>query len=127
MKEGVTATDVALKVTNLLRKHQVVGKIVEFTGPALDSMKLADRATIANMAPEYGATMAFFPADAVTFDYMRNTGRKEIASIAEVYYELQGLLWTSSLPEPEFTEMIKLRTYHRSNRVSPAQKGHKIS
>ncbi|MFC5604775.1 aconitate hydratase AcnA [Sporosarcina koreensis] len=108
LREGVTATDCALTVTNLLRKHQVIGKIVEFTGPALDGIQLADRATIANMAPEYGATMAYFPADAITFDYLRSTGRSADAALAEAYYGLQGLLRTSDSPEPEFTEVLEL-------------------
>ncbi len=77
LREGITATDPVLTVTQMLRKHGVVGKFVEFYGDGLDSLPLADRATIANMSPEYGATCGFFPIDAVTLDYMRLSGRSE--------------------------------------------------
>ncbi len=96
LAEGVTATDLVLTVTQILRKHGVVGKFVEFFGDGLAELTLADRATIANMAPEYGATMGFFPVDDKTLDYMRLTGRSEdlIASV-EAYCKLQGL-WRST-------------------------------
>ncbi len=92
LPEGATATDLVLRVTQMLRAHGVVGKFVEFFGPGLDDMPLANRATIANMAPEYGATIGFFPVDAQTLDYLRLTGRDEklIAAI-EQYYRLQGM------------------------------------
>ncbi|HEX5671580.1 MAG TPA: aconitase family protein, partial [Acidimicrobiia bacterium] len=90
--EGSTATDLVLRVTELLRKHGVVGKFVEFFGPGLDEMPVANRATIANMAPEYGATVGFFPVDSQTIEYLRFTGRPEaLCETVELYYRTQGL------------------------------------
>ncbi|WP_221030127.1 aconitate hydratase [Actomonas aquatica] len=92
LQEGVTATDLALTITELLRKHKVVGKFVEFYGPGAKALPLVDRATIANMAPEYGATMGFFPIDEETSLYLRGTGRsEEHVSLYEAYYKAQGL------------------------------------
>lgn len=92
MLEGITATDLVLTVTQMLRKHGVVGKFVEFYGDGLDSLPLADRATIANMAPEYGATCGFFPIDQITLDYMRLTNRaEEQIALVEAYSKQQGL------------------------------------
>ncbi len=92
LKEGITATDLVLTVTQMLRKKGVVDKFVEFYGPGLDSMSLPDRATIANMAPEYGATMGYFPVDAETLRYMRLTGRpEEVIARTEAYCRAQGL------------------------------------
>ncbi len=109
LKDGVTATDLVLTVTQMLRKKGVVDKFVEFHGPGLDSMSLPDRATIANMAPEYGATMGFFPVDAETLRYMRLTGRpEETIELVEAYCRLQGLFRDASSPVPEFTDTLEL-------------------
>src|SRR5207253_6173366 len=90
--EGVTATDLALTVTQMLRKAKVVGKFVEFFGPGATALPVVDRATIANMAPEYGATMGFFPVDAECVNYLRATGRpEEQCRLYEHYYRAQGL------------------------------------
>ncbi len=106
---GATATDVVLTVTQQLRKKGVVGKFVEFFGPGLASLSLPDRATIANMAPEYGATMGFFPVDEETIKYLRFTGRddKQI-SLVESYLKHQGLFHTSSFPVPLFSDTLEL-------------------
>jgi aconitate hydratase len=109
LREGVTATDLVLTVTQMLRKHGVVGKFVEFFGPGLDHMSLADRATIANMAPEYGATMGFFPVDDETLNYLRRTGRTENeVDLVERYYKEQGLFRTASSPTPRFSSTLGL-------------------
>ncbi|MEW5939353.1 MAG: aconitate hydratase AcnA, partial [Chloroflexota bacterium] len=109
LKEGVTATDLVLTVTQMLRKKGVVDKFVEFYGPGLDSMSLPDRATIGNMAPEYGATMGYFPVDAETLRYMKLTGRSdEVIARTEAYMRAQGLFRDSSSPEPEFTDTLEL-------------------
>lgn len=108
LKEGVTATDLVLTVTQMLRKHGVVGKFVEFYGPGLKHLPLADRATIGNMSPEYGATCGFFPVDEETITYLRLSGRSEetIARV-EAYYKAQGM-WGSAENEPEFTSTLGL-------------------
>ncbi len=109
LKEGVTATDLVLTITQMLRKKGVVDKFVEFLGPGLDSMSLPDRATIANMAPEYGATMGFFPVDAETLRYMRLTGRpQETIDLTEAYCRRQGLFRDGSSLEPQFTDILEL-------------------
>ena len=109
LKEGITATDLVLTVTQMLRAKGVVGRFVEFYGPGLDSMPLADRATIANMAPEYGATCGFFPVDDKTIDYMRLTGRSdEQLALVEAYAKAQGLWRDASSPEPVFTDALEL-------------------
>ncbi|MBN1305086.1 MAG: aconitate hydratase AcnA [Anaerolineales bacterium] len=109
LKEGVTATDLVLTVTQMLRLKGVVGQFVEFFGPGLASMSLTDRATIANMAPEYGATMGFFPVDVETLRYMRLTGRsEETIALTEAYCRVQGLLREENTPEPEFTDILEL-------------------
>ena len=106
---GATATDLVLTVTEALRKEGVVGKFVEFFGAGLAGMTLADRATIANMAPEYGATMGFFPVDAETLSYMRLTGRTaEQVELVERYTKEQGLFHTESASTPEFTKRLSL-------------------
>lgn len=108
LSEGITATDLVLTVTQMLRKHGVVGKFVEFYGDGLDSLPLADRATIANMAPEYGATCGFFPIDGVTLDYMRLSGRSdEQVELVEAYAKAQGL-WRNTGDEPVFTSTLEL-------------------
>ena len=109
LPEGSTATDLALVVTQMLRQHGVVGKFVEFFGPGLSTMSLPDRATIANMAPEYGATMGFFPVDAETLRYLRQTGRLEDeVEAVEAYSQAQGLFRTDDTPDPEFQDMLSL-------------------
>ena len=107
--EGVTATDVVLPITQMLRKRGVVGKFVEYYGPGLSVLSLADRATIANMAPEYGATIGFFPVDHVTLDYLRLTHRPaEGIALVEAYTKEQGLFRTDAAPDPEFSETMEL-------------------
>jgi aconitate hydratase len=109
LREGVTATDLVLIVTQMLRKKGVVGKFVEFYGPGLDAMSLPDRATIANMAPEYGATMGFFPVDQETLQYMKRTGRtEEEVDLVERYYKEQGLFRTATSPEPAYSSTLSL-------------------
>jgi aconitate hydratase len=109
LQEGITATDLVLTVTQMLRKKGVVDKIVEFFGPGLESMPLPDRATIANMAPEYGATMGFFPVDAETLRYMKLTGRPaEVIERTEAYCRAQGLFRTANSPDPEYTDVLEL-------------------
>ncbi|HSE66484.1 MAG TPA: aconitate hydratase AcnA, partial [Gemmatimonadales bacterium] len=106
---GTTATDLVLTATEMLRKKGVVDKFVEFYGPGLSSLGLADRATIANMAPEYGATMGFFPVDAETLRYLERTGRERtIVERVERYCKEQGLFRTDSTPDPEFTSSLDL-------------------
>ena len=106
---GATATDLVLTVTEMLRKKKVVGKFVEFYGTGLSSLPLADRATIGNMAPEYGATMGFFPCDAETLKYLRLTGRSDHhVKLVETYTKEQGLFRTDETPDPEFTDMLEL-------------------
>jgi aconitate hydratase len=106
---GATATDLVLTVTQMLRKKGVVGKFVEFYGPGLGALALTDRATIANMAPEYGATMGFFPVDAETLSYLRFSGRPaELVELVEAYTKEQGLFRTDATPEPAFTSTIEL-------------------
>ncbi|HSC83249.1 MAG TPA: aconitase family protein, partial [Pseudomonas sp.] len=96
LKEGITATDLVLTVTQMLRKRGVVGKFVEFFGPGLDDLPLEDRATIANMAPEYGATCGFFPVDAATIDYLKTSGRKaDRVALVSAYAKAQGLFRTA--------------------------------
>jgi aconitate hydratase len=109
LSEGVTATDLVLTVTQMLRQKGVVGKFVEFFGPGLANMSLPDRATIGNMAPEYGATMGFFPVDDETLRYMRFTGRsEEVIERTEAYLRAQGLFRDSNSPDPEFTDTLEL-------------------
>ncbi|WP_439574003.1 aconitate hydratase AcnA [Phreatobacter sp.] len=109
LKEGVTATDLVLTVTQMLRKKGVVGKFVEFYGPGLNNMTLADRATIANMAPEYGATCGFFPVDDETLNYLTTSGRKAARiALVEKYAKAQGLFRTKASPDPVFTDTLEL-------------------
>ncbi|BFH17267.1 aconitate hydratase AcnA [Paenibacillus melissococcoides] len=109
LAEGATATDLALTVTQMLRKKGVVGKFVEFFGPGLESISLADRATVANMAPEYGATIGFFPVDHETLNYLRLTGRtEEQVALVEAYYKAQGMFRHADTPDPVFTDIIEL-------------------
>jgi aconitate hydratase len=109
LKEGTTATDLVLTVTEALRKLGVVGKFVEFYGPGISELPLADRATIANMAPEYGATCGIFPVDEETLKYLRLTGRSdEQIALVEAYYKAQGLFHTSGAPEAEYSATLSL-------------------
>ena len=109
LREGVTATDLVLTVTQMLRKVGVVGKFVEFYGSGLDSMSVADKATIGNMAPEYGATCGFFPVDAATIDYLKTSGRKPArVELVAKYAKAQGLFRTANSPDPVFTQKLVL-------------------
>ncbi|MCL4135627.1 UNVERIFIED_CONTAM: hypothetical protein GTU68_035603 [Idotea baltica] len=109
LKEGVTATDLVLRVVEMLRAHGVVGKFVEFYGSGLDNLPLADRATIANMAPEYGATCGFFPVDKETLRYLKTTGRdQDRIQLAEGYAKIQGLWRDAKTPEPVFSSTLSL-------------------
>ncbi|MGE3315727.1 MAG: aconitate hydratase AcnA, partial [Planctomycetaceae bacterium] len=109
LREGTTATDLVLTVTQMLRKHGVVGKFVEFYGPGLSSMSLPDRATLANMAPEYGATMGFFPVDHETLRFLTRTGRTaDEVDLVERYYKEQGMFRTDASPEPRFSSTLSL-------------------
>ncbi|MGO4389289.1 aconitate hydratase AcnA [Microvirga sp. 2YAF29] len=109
LKEGVTATDLVLTVTQMLRKKGVVGKFVEFYGPGLTDMSVADRATIGNMAPEYGATCGFFPVDQKTIDYLRTTSRTdERVALVEAYAKAQGMWLTPDMADPVFTDTLEL-------------------
>jgi aconitate hydratase len=109
LREGATATDLVLTVTQALRKLGVVGKFVEFYGPGVAELPLADRATISNMAPEYGATCGIFPVDAETLRYLRLTGRsEEQIALVEAYYREQGLFHTANTPEAEYTQALEL-------------------
>lgn len=109
LQEGVTSTDLVLTITQMLRQRGVVGKFVEFCGPGLSHLTLADRATIGNMAPEYGATCGFFPIDQETIKYLRLTGRpQETIELVEAYCKEQGLWRTDETPEPVFTDLLEL-------------------
>jgi len=109
LREGTTATDLVLTITEILRKKGVVGKFVEFCGAGLSSLSLPDRATISNMSPEYGATMGFFPVDAETLAYLRFTGRDEQhVQLVEAYTKEQGLFRTDATPDPIFSEKVEL-------------------
>jgi aconitate hydratase len=110
LKDGVTATDLVLRVVEMLRARGVVGKFVEFFGPGLDQLSLEDQATIANMAPEYGATCGFFPIDVDGINYLRSTGRNAATvELAEKYSKAQGMYRTRSTPEPVFTDVLALK------------------
>jgi aconitate hydratase len=109
LREGATATDLVLTVTQLLRRHGVVGKFVEYAGTGLSQLSVADRATLANMSPEYGATAGFFPVDAATLDYLRMTNRStDHIRLVESYCKAQGLFRTDEIPVPEFSEVLEL-------------------
>ena len=109
LKEGITATDLVLTVTQMLRAKGVVGRFVEFFGPGLDALSLADRATIANMAPEYGATCGFFPIDERTIDYLKLTGRDDDRiELVRAYTKAQGMWRDASTPDPLFTDTLEL-------------------
>ncbi len=108
LKDGVTATDLVLTITEMLRKHGVVGKFVEFYGPGVSAVPLANRATIGNMSPEYGSTVSIFPIDQITLDYMQLTGRSEAQiALVEAYAKAQGL-WHDAQHEPRYSERLEL-------------------
>ena len=108
LPEGATATDLVLTVTERLRKHGVVGKFVEFFGPGLEHLTIADRATLSNMCPEYGATIAIFPIDTMTLDYLRLSGREESrVQLVEAYAKAQGMFRTAGDPDPVYSETIE--------------------
>jgi aconitate hydratase len=122
LPEGTTATDLVLTVTQMLRKKGVVGKFVEFYGPGLDHLALEDQATIANMAPEYGATCGFFPITAETIRYLKATGRNpDRAALVEAYAKEQGMWRDAATPEPKFTDTLELDLEH----VAPSLAGPK--
>ena len=122
LRQGVTATDLVLTITEALRKHGVVGKFVEFFGPGLDSLSVADRATIGNMSPEYGATVGFFPVDAQTLRYLEFTGRSsEHLDLVERYTKEQGLFRRDDALEPEYSTVLELDL----DRVEPSLAGPK--
>jgi aconitate hydratase len=122
LREGATATDLVLTVTQALRKLGVVGKFVEFYGPGIAELPLADRATISNMAPEYGATCGIFPVDAETLRYLRLTGRsEEQIALVEAYFKEQGMFHTSASPDAEYTQTLELDL----NAVEPSVAGPK--
>src|SRR6201987_2693900 len=122
LKEGVTATDLVLTVTQMLRKRGVVGKFVEFFGTGLANLSIADRATIGNMSPEYGATCGFFPIDDDTLQYLRDTSRSaERVALVAAYAKAQGLYRTKSTPDPVFTDVLKLEL----SQVEPSLAGPK--
>jgi aconitate hydratase len=121
LPEGATATDLVLRVTEVLRAHGVVGKFVEFFGPGLSEMSLADRATIANMAPEYGATCGLFPVDEIAIEYLRFTGREEAAALTEAYMKAQGLFHTADTPQAEYSDLLEIDL----STIEPAMAGPK--
>ncbi len=109
MREGITATDLVLTITQILRKKGVVGKFVEFYGAGLSALSLADRATVANMAPEYGATMGFFPVDAETLNYLRFSNRDpHLVALVEAYSKEQGIFRTDATADPIYTDTVEL-------------------
>jgi len=120
LPEGATATDLVLTVTQMLRERGVVGRFVEFYGPGVTRISLPDRATIGNMAPEYGATMGFFPVDDETLSYMNRTGRpEELVQLVEAYTKAQGLFYYPDTPDPDFTDTLELDL----NEVEPSLAG----
>src|SRR5437667_1063981 len=109
LREGSTATDLVLTVTEMLRKGGVVGKFVEFYGTGLSALSLADRATVANMAPEYGATMGFFPVDQETIEYLKFTNRDgALIALVDAYTKEQGLFRTDATADPVYTDTLEL-------------------
>lgn len=122
LREGVTATDLVLTVTQMLRSHGVVGKFVEYYGDGLSELSVADRATMANMSPEYGATAGLFPVDAQTLDYLRMTNRSEAAQLVEAYARAQGLFRVDGTADIHFSEHLELDL----NSVEPSLAGPKL-
>ena len=127
LKEGVTATDLVLTVTQMLRKRGVVGKFVEFFGPGLANLSIADRATIGNMSPEYGATCGFFPVDDDTLRYLTDTGRpKALTELVAAYAKAQGMYRTKSTPDP-FSRTCSSSSLRRSSLRLRAQNGRRTA
>ncbi len=128
LSPGATATDLVLTVTEILRRAKVVGKFVEFFGPGVSTMAVADRATIGNMAPEYGATMGFFPVDEQTLRYLRQTGRtKDEVELVERYTKEQGLFRTDSATGPDVFASRFDSTCPRSSQAWPGRSGRKTA
>ena len=128
LREGVTATDLVLTVTEMLRKKGVVGKFVEFFGPGLEHMALEDRATIGNMAPEYGATCGYFPIDGETIRYLTETGRDaDRVALVEAYAKAQGIFHAANAPDPVFTDTLELDLGDGAARRSPARSGRRTA
>ena len=128
LREGATATDLVLVVVQMLREKGVVGKFVEFYGPGLDNLPLADRATLANMAPEYGATCGIFPIDRETLKYMELTSRPaEQIALVEAYAKAQGMFRDTDSPEAVYTDTLVLDLRRRSSRASPAPSVRRIA
>ena len=127
LPEGATATDLVLTITERLRKLGVVGKFVEFYGPGLEFLTIADRATLGNMSPEYGATIAICPIDEMTLDYLRLTGRDEAhVQLVEAYAKEQGLFWTAPQRTPS-TRRRSISISRRSSRAWPVRNGRRIA
>ena len=125
LRPGVTATDLALVATQLLRRHNVVGQFVEYFGPGLGNLSLADRAVLANMAPEYGATTGFFPIDAETVAYLRMTGRPAAqCTLVEQYARLQGIFFEPNAPEPRYSRVVELDLASVAASVAGPKKPH---
>ena len=128
LSPGATATDLVLTVTEILRREKVVGKFVEFFGAGVSTMAVADRATIGNMSPEYGATMGFFPVDDQTLRYLRQTGRtKAEVELVERYTKEQGLFRTDSATGADVHQSRPARSCRRSSRASPARSGRRTA
>ncbi|APC96820.1 aconitate hydratase AcnA [Francisella frigiditurris] len=128
LRTGVTATDLVLRITEVLRKHGVVGKFVEYYGDGLESLSLPDRATIANMAPEYGATIGFFPVDEVTLDFFKNTNRAELVDAAREMYKEQLLYRENSSEEPEYSSIVEIDMSEiESNLAGPKRPQDRVS
>ncbi len=127
LPEGATATDLVLTVTQMLRRKGVVGKFVEFYGSGLDDLMLADRATIGNMSPEYGATCGFFPIDKVSLDYLRLTGRDpHRIALVEAYARAQGMFRETGQPRPDVHRHAGTRSVRPCSRASPVRSGRRI-
>src|SRR5438045_6173993 len=123
LREGATATDLVLTITEMLRKHGVGGKFVEYFGAGLQDLPLADRATIGNMSPEYGATCGIFPIDRETLTYLRLTGRSEDQiALVEAYSREQGLFHDASTPQAECSELLTLDPGSRERRLARPQR-----
>ncbi len=126
--EGVTATDLVLTVAEMLRRKGVVGKFVEFYGSGLSALPIVDRTTISNMSPEFGSTVAIFPIDDRTLEYLHLTGRRpEQIALVEAYAKAQGLFRTENGPEPEYAEYTRTRSVDASSRVWRGRAGPRIA
>ena len=127
LPEGATATDLVLTVTQMLRRKGVVGKFVEFYGPGLETLALPDRATIGNMAPEYGATCGFFPVDKMALEYLRLTGRDQHRiDLVEAYLKAQGMFLEPGAADPVFTDTLELELCSQCSRRWRDRNGRRI-